>query len=274
MTKYQLNNPILKKLIQFVAINGFESNGDHYIPVIPDGISALVISIGKPYERTIAVNDVSKTIAGSHFVGIKSKYCFVRPNNEMKTISIRFRPGTLPFFINSSLVELTDTIVDAHQLFGRDILLLENQFTEDDNACSVIGKVEEFLLARLNLNANLNDTLNKVKQIYSNPAHCKIEHLRSDNISYKKLERDFLRNVGLTPKLFIDIVKFNYTASLLYLNPKLTLTEAAYKAEYYDQSHCIRSFINKSGCSPGKFLKQKSPMFLDNLKTISDELRS
>lgn len=273
MTKFYLKNPILKKLIQFVSINGFEPDCDNYISVIPDGISALVISIGKPYERTFAETNVSKKITGSHFVGIKSTHCFVRPNNGMKTISIRFRPGSLPFFVNSNLEELTDTIVDAYQLFGREIVFLEEQFSEVDNPCSVIEKVEDFLLARLNFNANSNEFLTKVKKIYRNPAHFRIEHLRDENISYKKLERDFIRNIGLTPKLFIDIVKFNYTASLLYSNPKLTLTEIAYKAEYYDQPHCIRSFIKKSGYSPGKFLKQKSPMFIDNLKIITDEFR-
>jgi AraC-like DNA-binding protein len=271
--KFNIQNPFLKNLIQFVAFNGFEPDGDQFIPVIPDCNSALVINIGKPYQRVISDTGDTKTISGSHFVGMKSKHCFVRPNSEMKTISIRFRPGALPFFLKSNIHELTDTITDAVLVFGSDIFLLEEQFSEADNPHSIIPKIESFLLKRLYFKYHSNDILNKIKLIYKNPTSCKIESLRMENLSYKKLEREFFRGVGLMPKQFIDIVKFNYSTSLLHLNPQMTFTEIGYRAGYCDQSHFIKAFKIKSGHTPRKVAEQKSSMFLDNLQIISDEFR-
>lgn len=271
MKKYYFNHPILKNLIQFVAINGFEPDGDNYIPVVPDGMSALVVNIGKPYERSDSDNCNATIVSGSHFVGIKSRSCFVRPNNGMKTISIRFRPGALPFFLRTDLGALTDSTVDATLLFGQEIRMLEEQFFENDHPDFVLSMIEEFLLNRFRLNTAYFEVLDKVKTIYRNPAYCSMDDLRMENSSYKKLQLEFRKNVGITPKLFLDIIKFNYSASLLHSRTDLSFTEIGYKAEYYDQAHFIRSFTRKSGYTPGKFLRQNSAMFLDNLQILSNE---
>lgn len=266
-----VKSPLLKNLIQFVAINGFVPDGPNYIPVMPDGVSSLVINIGSAYERVQSQIGGKKIIKGSHFVGIKSKYCYVKPNNGMRTISIRFKPGAVPFFIKSNLHEITDNVIAADELFGRDIFFLEELIAEENDPDTILEHIELFLLGRLNINYSPEKITEKIKMIYRDPSHCKIEDLRSGNTSYKKLEREFMQHIGIAPKLFIDIVRFNYATSLLFKNPGNAFTCAGYQAGYYDQSHFINSFKKFSGFTPGKYIQQRSDMFLDNQRIIGEE---
>ncbi len=71
---------------------------------------------------------------------------------------------------------------------------------------------------------------------------------------YKRLERSFLREVGVTPKLYARMIRFQRSAS--------GLASAARKGQslpdgYYDQSHFIREFKRFAGESPERFFRRR-----------------
>jgi len=78
----------------------------------------------------------------------------------------------------------------------------------------------------------------------------------SDNIdvSYRQLQRYFTSILGLTPKEYISILRFNKAFLQLKDN---NFIDAALGAGYYDQSHMIREFKSIAGCTPTKFSKHK-----------------
>lgn len=71
-------------------------------------------------------------------------------------------------------------------------------------------------------------------------------------LSERQLERRFLARVGVTPKRFATLRRFERVAARAKSAP--SLTAAALEAGYYDQSHFIREFRRFSGASPGEFL--------------------
>jgi AraC-like DNA-binding protein len=74
---------------------------------------------------------------------------------------------------------------------------------------------------------------------------------REFSISERQFERIFRFNVGISPKRFVEIARLNYAISIISKNSNLT--ETAYEAGYYDQSHFIRSFKFYTGMTPGEF---------------------
>lgn len=72
-------------------------------------------------------------------------------------------------------------------------------------------------------------------------------------LSARQLERRFLARVGVTPKRFAALRRFERVIALARTAP--SWTAAALEAGYYDQSHLIRDFRRFAGTSPGKFLR-------------------
>ena len=69
-------------------------------------------------------------------------------------------------------------------------------------------------------------------------------------VSERQLERRFLARVGVTPKRFATLRRFERAVARASTAP--SLTAAALDAGYYDQSHFIRDFRRFVGSSPSK----------------------
>jgi AraC-like DNA-binding protein len=67
-------------------------------------------------------------------------------------------------------------------------------------------------------------------------------------VSERQLERRFLARIGVTPKRFATLRRFERAVARATTAP--SLTAAALDAGYYDQSHFIREFRRFAGSSP------------------------
>lgn len=234
-------------------------------------MTELVINLGEPYQRTKDNSSEIITVKGSHFIGIKNKSCFVNPSDETNCVSIRFNPGAISFFNNFPSNELVNQVIPAVDIFGKEIIQLENQISETKNKKEIINLIEIFLLKKIINNYYAMDTINKVHSIYKNPTLTKMENLKQNNSNYKKIERRFLKYVGLPPKLFIKIVQFNYSTKVRTENPDLTLTQIAYQSGYFDQAHYIKTFKQLTEITPKEYDPNSSKMAISNQIVINDQ---
>lgn len=78
------------------------------------------------------------------------------------------------------------------------------------------------------------------------------------NIGYKKMERLFKKCVGIPPKLYARIIRFNY--SLKIGIDEYNLTELAYESGFFDQNHFIKEVKRFTQKAPSEvFHSQASP---------------
>jgi AraC-like DNA-binding protein len=71
-------------------------------------------------------------------------------------------------------------------------------------------------------------------------------------VGERQLENLFKKFVGLSPKFFARIIRFNYIFRLAESHGD-NWTRLAYEAAYYDQSHFIRNFKKFTGESPAAY---------------------
>src|SRR5580700_8275792 len=73
------------------------------------------------------------------------------------------------------------------------------------------------------------------------------------NLSNRQLERRFLDTVGMTPKRFCRIRRFQRVLQAME-EPCANWADAAVECGYYDQAHLIRDFRRFSGLTPACLL--------------------
>ena len=76
------------------------------------------------------------------------------------------------------------------------------------------------------------------------------------NVNYKKIERLFNHFLGITPKTYMRIVRFNATIHVQSKTKELNLTQLGYESGFFDQSHFIREFKSFTSLTPKNFFNK------------------
>jgi transcriptional regulator GlxA family with amidase domain len=78
--------------------------------------------------------------------------------------------------------------------------------------------------------------------------------LKDDITKRRQLERNFTKQIGLSPKQLSKVIRLQATLQMLLNQTTETLTDIAYENEYYDQAHFIKDFKEFTGITPKDFL--------------------
>ena len=92
--------------------------------------------------------------------------------------------------------------------------------------------------------------------VRSNGGNVNILNLSEElNISKRQLERNVLNSIGLTPKEFCRVVRFQKVLHIKQNNKFLNCTDLAYSSGFSDQAHFISDFKSISGFTPNEYFK-------------------
>jgi AraC-like DNA-binding protein len=80
------------------------------------------------------------------------------------------------------------------------------------------------------------------------------------NTSRRTLERYFSANVGMAPKYYARVLRFNYAFGLKRANPALDWFDIIYDCGYFDQTHFIKDFRHFTGEPPAAFYSKPHPI--------------
>ena len=83
---------------------------------------------------------------------------------------------------------------------------------------------------------------------------------RKFNISSRSLERNFAERVGMPPKYYSRVLRFNYAFGLKRANPALDWFDIIYDCGYFDQTHFIKDFKHFTGQAPVAFYSKPHPI--------------
>lgn len=82
------------------------------------------------------------------------------------------------------------------------------------------------------------------------------EAAASAGVSIRQFERRFVKQVGLSPKRYTRIVRFDAALKAKMTAPRRPWTDIAHAFGYYDQMHMVRDFEHFAGESPTAFVRR------------------
>lgn len=117
---------------------------------------------------------------------------------------------------------------------------------------------EEFLEERMRSSQEPPTQISHIiRLILAHSGYFKTQTLEN-RVSYtdRHIRRLFHEHVGVPPKLFIDMIRFQKTLRHLNIDPHQNLAGLASELGYSDQSHFIRQFKKFYGSTPTQFLRE------------------
>ncbi|GGG85662.1 AraC family transcriptional regulator [Paenibacillus radicis (ex Gao et al. 2016)] len=237
------NSPLFHGGLIFYGFYMNDLNMDR-IFVVPDGCLHLVICCHKEHP--------SGNICGSIFKGREG--VFVRSNCEYFVIC--FMPGYAEFFFKYPIGEFSEQEIPVQDIFPHAEELLE-KMAEQTSFIERIRAFEKFYLKYFNNVIEIPLLVKYVtEKIIVNRGTLDVKGLSLDTgYSSRYMLKKFEKYVGLPPKLFSRIVRFqNVIHSLEYQHYDKTMDRIS-ELGYFDQNHFIKEFKEFSFTTPKKYLQ-------------------
>ena len=127
--------------------------------------------------------------------------------------------------------------------------------------------LEQVLLRRLCDRVDQHYAVLAALEIFgNNQAWIVREVARHIGLSQRRFIQIFKAEVGVTPKLFSRIQRFQQTRSFIQQSASVNWATLALELGYFDQSHLIREFLEFSGQSPTNYRKRQIRFLEQNIQ--------
>lgn len=172
---------------------------------------------------------------------------------------IYFQKGKAYPFVEMPMNELTDFVVDGELVMSNEILNMRQSLLECLTIQQKFAYAEDYLIKVFSNRLIANPFVNySVNLILKTPHQLSINRL-SEKVGYsqKHLIKIFKEHVGVTPKEFLKIIRFQKAIQEIEDNSTANWTSVAFECGYYDQAHFINDFKEFSGFTPSQYLKMQ-----------------
>jgi AraC-like DNA-binding protein len=241
---------------------------DGYFPpqmkeaILPDGTMALAINLR---DDELRVYDAANPARCERFSGmaIAGTYrgAFLIDTAQQNTImGAHFRPGGAFPFLDLPVGELADRHVDLEAIWGSAAADLRERLCEADTPDQRFRILEEALLAHLCRPFDRHDAVRIALGAFRRfDVRVTVRDVaRRVGLSHRRFNQVFTAEVGLTPKMFSRLQRFQRVLALVRGTATPDWARLSVDCGYFDQSHLIRDFREFSGLVPTNFLRRRS----------------
>lgn len=243
----------------FWILEDIECSSDFkYFKTIPDGLPALIFQ-----EKTNLFwgEDGEKT-PQLFIYGQSTKPRFHFTTGNFRMIGVYLEPFALKTIFGFDAFELNNQNISLNHIVTESLL---DQLINSKSLENKIEIISHFFLSqikkvnRINKKAEFASTLLLTGNTLSNIQ-------LQTNLSERSLERLIKQYVGLSPKMFLRIIRFQKGLDLLRQPNFKSCTKIGYECNYYDQSHFIRDFKEFTGTNPKNYILNANEPIANFLK--------
>jgi AraC-like DNA-binding protein len=225
--------------------------------ILPSGTHELVINLAEDEFRIYdsVASERCLRFSGAMVSGTYARAFVIDTREHASVLGVHFRPGGARPFFGLPARSLANAHVDLEALWGRAARLLREQLCTARSADQRFDLLEAALgrqLSRFRPHAALELILRQL-ELGAGVA----EIAGGLALSHRRLIELFADDVGMTPKLFSRVLRFQ-RAIESSSDGAPAWAELAASAGYSDQSHLIRDWRAFSGLSPSEWASDRA----------------
>ncbi|MDR2962411.1 MAG: helix-turn-helix domain-containing protein [Bacteroidales bacterium] len=247
--------PYIKR---YWAIENVLAEGETCVQrIIPTGMPELslyfsprpkILTGGKQFPANVSLQ------------GLQTGFYTIELRRELSVFTVVFQPqGLMPFFRfpQSAICNQLVSFADVAGQVGCD---LEEEMSAAVDFQQRVQVVESYFSALLKsscADVNFSRISHTISIIIHSRAAVDIAQMASEAcLSRKQFERIFAAHIGISPKQYLKIIRFQWALLHKQHNTSLSMTELAYAAGYADQSHLTHDFQSLCGQTPKHYFAE------------------
>jgi AraC-like DNA-binding protein len=225
--------------------------------ILPTGTIELAINLSEN-ELTFRSGERNDRFSGAVVSGAHGKGFTTGPEPDPTLIGVHFKPGGAFPFLGVPAHELADTHIDLETLWGASARRLRDQLCEASTIEERFQILQETLIQHLFCPLEHHYAVSTALEFIGQKVDATVRDLaRSLGLSERRLIQVFKAEVGVTPKLFSRVQRFQRARGLVHrLEKAADWGGIAFDCGYFDQSHLIRDFQEFAGLSPAAYFRQ------------------
>ncbi|SMD06754.1 helix-turn-helix domain-containing protein [Pedobacter africanus] len=232
--------------------------------IIPDGFTELIFNYRDVYSAKTNGHDW-KLQSPNLLAGQLRTYFFLQNTGRTGSVAIKLKPAALTQLFGLSMDQYLDKIVDLDSFSNpelrqlKELILAFGDIGRNKQEKQVKQVLDNYFTA-LNKAASENPLKGPLNLIFSSNGMVTVAEMSAAaGVGERQLERLFKKYIGLSPKYYARIIRFNYIFQLIK-SKKSNWAEIVYQSGYYDQSHFIRNFKAFTGEDPSSYFFEEKNM--------------
>ncbi len=218
--------------------------------LLPSAASELVVSLS------------SRSGSGSVLCGAQSESFVLERGGYERVVGVHFRPGGAFPFLREPAGEFHNLNVSLSDLFGRRIESLREQLLEAGDSQAMFRVLERWLLKEsakpLRRHRSVEYALARVSSGVESAGPVAIGDVAEEaGISQRRLIEAFRDEVGMTPKVFARVQRFQRVIRAIGRKRKheMDWSDLSAACGYFDQAHFVHEFrAFAGGMTPTAYL--------------------
>ena len=235
-------HPTLRSYIDTYWTVASEETVLHTSKILPDGCVDIILNLEDDYKTDEGIILMKSETA--YLIGTMTHFKENIIQSKTKLLGIRFKPAALSVFYKfSSLHEITNGNIEFEKDLCPDI-----QKTIKYSA----AYLDQFFLNKLSMpKYSLRPIIDDIN-LYQGKIRIK-DLAQRHFVTPRQLERRFKYDIGISPKEFINVVRYQSAYSQLKNNRlNKSLLQIAYESGYYDHSHLTNEIKKYTGSLPSQ----------------------
>lgn len=210
--------------------------------IFPDGCAGLVMNLG-----TTCLTDngsVSMGFGKTYVVGAMTSFKDSYIDSETHLLGVCLKPAAFATFYNyAPQNELIDNTIEFEK---------SDSFNIDKILNNPFDYLNQYFIDRRK--GQRHPLQSAIHDIHLTNGQISIHELAKRNCtSVRHLERNFRKHVGLSPKAYSNIIRFQNALTLIKNScGDRSLLDIAFECGYYDHSHLTNELKRNTGLSPSQ----------------------
>ncbi len=167
------------------------------------------------------------------------------------SFGIRFYPWSVVLFSDDKLSNTSNHCFPSDMFFHRLTKELEPILRETSRITERVKIAESLLIKALPVKAPNADLMNSVYFMLSQFGRVRVSDICGYTaISQRQLERIFLHNIGVSPKTFSELIRYQLLWQDMLFEKNFNALDAVEKFGYFDQAHLLNDFKKRHFMTP------------------------
>ncbi|WP_447767656.1 AraC family transcriptional regulator [Sphingobacterium faecium] len=235
-----------------------------------DGNPGLVFHFKDPFLQQS--DRQSRYVQPHSFVyGQLTQFNDIRSAGKLEMLIVVLQPHALYALLNLSAAELNNTIIPLNMIFGQEGKEIEDEVLSAPNLAQAITAIEQMLISRVNRFQQADRLIDRaINLIYHANGMIAVSDITKElPVTERQLERKFKEQIGIGPKKFMDVIKFQHFLKSMQKFPlDVKLSQVIYACGYYDQAHLNNCFKRHVGVTPMQY-RNNTHLLAINLMEVS-----